>query len=92
MSKYIVGKVEIMLPFQIAPNDTGSPFVQVSLLTHRINYLTSHLQEHKKDYDARRSLLILVAKRRTYLRYIKDKFTDKYLPLITALKIRDTNK
>ncbi len=92
MSKYITNKEDICKNFKIHATDTGSPFVQVALLTSKITYLTGHLQEHKKDHDARRSLLIMVAKRRTYLSYIKKNYTDKYLPLITALKIRDTHK
>ncbi len=92
MSKYITNKNETIKPFQMHETDTGSPFVQVALLTNKITYLTEHLQEHKKDHDARRSLLIMVAKRRTYLSYIYKNFEDKYLPLIKTLKIRDTHK
>lgn len=92
MSKYIANKSETIAEFKTHQTDTGSPFVQIAILTARITYLTTHLNEHTKDHDARRSLLILVAKRKTYLSYVKKKFENKYQELITKLKIRDTHK
>lgn len=70
-------------------NDSGSPEVQVAVLSARINYLTEHLKEHKKDHHSRRGLLKLVGKRRGLLVYLKNKNYADYVALIEKLGIRD---
>jgi small subunit ribosomal protein S15 len=69
-------------------NDTGSPEVQVAILTHRINALTEHFKEHKKDNHSRRGLLKMVAGRRSLLDYLKRKDEARYQALIKKLEIR----
>jgi small subunit ribosomal protein S15 len=69
-------------------NDTGSPEVQVAILTHRINALTEHFKEHKKDNHSRRGLLKMVAGRRSLLDYLKRKDEGRYQALIKKLEIR----
>ncbi len=68
--------------------DTGSPEVQVALLTERISYLSEHMQEHKKDFHSRRGLLAMVAKRRKLLDYLKKKNVTRYQNLIKKLGLR----
>jgi small subunit ribosomal protein S15 len=68
--------------------DTGSPEVQVALLTERIGYLTEHLKAHKKDHHSRRGLLMLVGRRRRLLNYVKNKDVQRYRNIISALGIR----
>jgi small subunit ribosomal protein S15 len=68
--------------------DTGSPEVQVGLLTHRITYLTEHLKIHTKDHHSRRGLLMLVGKRRRLLNYVKNKDVQRYRTLIETLGLR----
>ncbi len=74
--------------FQLHEKDTGSADVQVAKLTERINHLTGHLGEHKKDFSTRRGLLKLVARRRKLLDYLKTKSPERYQNLLTALKLR----
>jgi small subunit ribosomal protein S15 len=74
--------------FQRAKGDTGSPEVQVALLTARINDLTPHFKEHKKDHHSRRGLLRMVSQRRKLLDYLKGKNIDSYRTLITRLGLR----
>ena len=69
-------------------HDTGSPEVQVALLTQRINQLNQHLQEHKKDHHSRRGLLQLVGKRKRLLTYLREKDVDRYRALIARLELR----
>jgi len=69
-------------------SDTGSPEVQIGLLTHRIAYLTDHLKSHKKDHHSRRGLLILVGRRRRLLSYVKNKDIKRYRTIIETLGIR----
>lgn len=69
-------------------SDTGSPEVQVALLTNRISYLTEHLKIHKKDHHSRRGLLMMVGKRRRLLNYVKSKDVNRYRKLIEAVGIR----
>ena len=69
-------------------NDTGSPEVQVALITERINYLTEHLKIHAKDFHSRRGLLVLVGRRRSLLDYLKGKNHARYQSLITKLSLR----
>ena len=71
-----------------AANDTGSPEVQVALLTARINELTPHFKEHAKDHHGRRGLLRMVSRRRKLLDYLKAKDADRYLALIAKLGLR----
>lgn len=81
-------KQEIIGKFKQHDNDTGSPEVQIALLSARINYLTEHFQTHKKDHHSRRGLLKLVGQRRRLLNYLKNKNIDKYRDLIQSLGIR----
>ena len=69
-------------------SDTGSPEVQVGLLTHRIQYLTEHLKLHKKDHHSRRGLLMLVGRRRRLLNYVKSKDVKRYRTIIESLGLR----
>ncbi|MCB0997278.1 MAG: 30S ribosomal protein S15 [Acidimicrobiales bacterium] len=69
-------------------SDTGSPEVQVALLTDRINHLTEHLKVHKKDHHSRRGLLMLVGRRRRLLDYLKDNDVERYRALIAKLGLR----
>ena len=69
-------------------NDTGSPEVQVALITERINYLTEHLKIHAKDFHSRRGLLMLVGRRRRLLDYLKAKDAKRYQTLIGRLSLR----
>ena len=68
--------------------NTGSPESQIALFTHRIDHLTKHLKENKKDINTRRSLILLVGKRRKLLNYLKDKEIDRYRAIIKKLNIR----
>jgi small subunit ribosomal protein S15 len=81
-------KKKIIKKHQHHGKDTGSPEVQVAILTHRINDLTEHLKTHKKDVHSRRGLLKLVGKRRSHLQYLKHKNKEGYEELIGKLKIR----
>ena len=81
-------KAQIVKDFQRAANDTGSPEVQVALMTGRINELTGHFKAHVKDFHSRRGLLMLVSKRRSLLDYLKRKNVDGYKALIERLGIR----
>ena len=79
---------KIVADYQRAPKDTGSPEVQVSLLTARITYLTEHFKSNKKDNHSRRGLLALVSQRRRLLDYLKGKDLSRYQVLIERLGIR----
>lgn len=81
-------KAEIIKEFGRTPNDTGSPEVQVALLTERINTLTEHLKENKKDHHSRRGLLKMVGRRRNLLAYLKDRDLEGYRALIAKLGLR----
>ena len=81
-------KAEIIEDYKQHAGDTGSPEVQVALLTHRINQLTEHFKEHKKDHHGRRGLLILVGRRRRLLDYLKSKSLTRYRTTIERLGIR----
>jgi small subunit ribosomal protein S15 len=81
-------KTEVIGEYQKAEGDTGSPEVQVAILTTRINNLTEHLKTHKKDFHSRRGLLSMVGKRRSLLDYVKRKDEERYKELITRLGIR----
>ena len=81
-------KKDLIEQFKLHEDDTGSPEVQVGLLTHRISYLTEHLKVHKKDHPSRRGLLILVGRRRRLLNYVKNKDVKRYRTIIENLGIR----
>ena len=81
-------KQEIIEKYQRDEKDTGSPEVQIALLTERISQLTSHLKEHKHDHSSRRGLLKMVGQRRKLLRYLKNKDVERYRELISNLGIR----
>ncbi|MGY9018810.1 MAG: 30S ribosomal protein S15 [Alphaproteobacteria bacterium] len=81
-------KGELIKEFRQTDDDTGSPEVQVSILTERINNLTEHLKEHKKDHHSRRGLLIMVGQRRRLLDYLNRKNTARYQDLIKRLGLR----
>lgn len=81
-------KAKTITEFRTHDKDTGSPDVQIALLTERINNLTEHLQTNKKDFSSRRGLLILVSKRRRLQEYLKRKDETRYQALTKKLKIR----
>lgn len=81
-------KTAIMAEFKLHESDTGSPEVQVALITRRINDITVHLKVHSKDFSTRRGLLKLIGQRRRLLDYLKRKDINRYRELIKALKIR----
>ena len=81
-------KVETISKFQTHESDTGSPEVQIALLTERISHLTEHLKVHKKDHHSRRGLLMMVGKRRRLLEYLKRTDLDRYRQLIEDLGLR----
>lgn len=81
-------KQKIIQQYRIHEKDTGSPEVQIALLTHRINHLTEHLQKHKKDFASRRGLIMMVNKRRRLLEYLKEKDRERYLKLTQKLGLR----
>ncbi len=81
-------KAEIIKGYERHPGDTGSPEVQVALLTERINGLTDHFKAHKKDHHSRRGLLMLVSQRKSLLGYLKGKDTERYRTLIQRLGLR----
>ncbi|WP_317854191.1 30S ribosomal protein S15 [Chakrabartyella piscis] len=83
-----INKQEIMEKFARTPGDTGSPEVQVALLTARITMLTEHLKEHKKDHHSRRGLLKMVGQRRGLLNYLKGVDIERYRALIAELGLR----
>jgi small subunit ribosomal protein S15 len=81
-------KQKIVEQFRLHEKDTGSPEVQIALLTERINYLTEHFKTHKKDHHSRQGLLKLVSLRRSLLDYLKRNDTERYRTLIEQLGIR----
>ncbi|HZH93595.1 MAG: 30S ribosomal protein S15 [Gudongella sp.] len=81
-------KDNIIEEYKMHEGDTGSPEVQVALLTHRINSVNEHLQSHKKDHHSRRGLLKMVGQRRNLLRYLQNKDIERYRSLIEKLGIR----
>ena len=80
-------KLEIIKKFAREKGDTGSPEVQIALLSMQIEKLAEHLKEHKKDVHSRRGLLSMVAKRRRLLNYLKEKDEDRYTKLAKELKL-----
>ncbi|PID65434.1 MAG: 30S ribosomal protein S15 [Gammaproteobacteria bacterium] len=81
-------KAEIIKAFGKNENDTGSPEVQIALLTHRINDLQHHFKTHKKDHHSRRGLLALVNSRRNHLNYLKNNDLDRYKAILAKLGLR----
>ena len=81
-------KQEIISSYRTHESDTGSPEVQIALLSERITYLTDHFKVHKKDHHSRRGLLKLVAKRRHLLDYLKKNDVERYRTIIKSLGIR----
>lgn len=88
MSIEAARKQELIKEYQTDKNDTGSPEVQIAILTERINNLSGHMQQHKKDVHSRRGLLAMVAKRRKLLDYLKRIDEERYQKIIKALGIR----
>ena len=84
----VVQKEQVVKQYQRSGKDTGSPEVQIALLTERINSLTEHFKMHVKDFHSRRGLLKLVSQRRKLLDYLKRKDADKYRDLIERLSLR----
>jgi small subunit ribosomal protein S15 len=83
-----VKKAEIISEYKLKDGDTGSPEVQVAILTYRINDLNEHLKIHKKDHHSRRGLLKMVGQRRNLLNYLRDKDIERYRTLISRLGLR----
>ena len=81
-------KKELINQFKLHDSDTGSPEVQIGLLTHRIKYLTEHLKIHKKDHHSRRGLLMLVGRRRRLLNYVKNNDVKRYRTILETLGLR----
>jgi small subunit ribosomal protein S15 len=81
-------KDELVRDYSVHEKDTGSPEVQVAILTERIKYLTTHLKAHKHDYHTRRGLLMLVGQRRRQLRYLNNRDVNRYRELIARLGLR----
>ena len=81
-------KTELIGSYKTHEGDTGSPEVQVAILSERINYLTEHFKTHAKDHHSRRGLLMLVGRRRSLLDYLKSRDVQRYAELIKRLNIR----
>ena len=88
MSLAVEQKSEIISKYKIHKSDSGSPEVQVALLSQRILELTEHFKTHHKDHHSRRGLLTMVAQRRKMLKYLKDRSPERYRTLIQSLGIR----
>lgn len=81
-------KAELIGSFKTHPSDTGSPEVQIAILTERINYLTEHFKTHAKDHHSRRGLLKMVSKRRRLLDFLKEEDSKRYKAILKQLNIR----
>ena len=81
-------KKKIIAEYATTEGDTGSPEVQIALLTHRISHLTEHLKQHKHDHHTRRGLLLLVGQRRRLLNYLQNNDIERYRSLIERLGLR----
>jgi small subunit ribosomal protein S15 len=81
-------KKKIIAEYALTPGDTGSPDVQIALLTKRIAHLTEHLKQHKGDHHSRRGLMLLVGQRRRLLNYVAKKDVEHYRELISRLGLR----
>ena len=81
-------KQTLIKEFQLHETDTGSPEVQIAILTNKITYLTEHLRQHPKDHHSRRGMLKMVGQRRSLLNYVKSKDIERYRKIINVLGIR----
>ena len=81
-------KTEIIENYKVHPKDTGSPVVQIALLTEKINYLSEHFKSHKKDLHSRRGLLMMISRRRRLLDYLKRSDLEKYQETLNKLNLR----
>jgi small subunit ribosomal protein S15 len=81
-------KAQIIEKYKLHDGDTGSPEVQIAILTERINHLNEHLKEHKKDHHSRRGLLKMVGQRRGLLNYLQEKDIERYRAIIEKLNLR----
>ena len=81
-------KQKLIEKYRVHVNDTGSPEVQIAILTERINYLTEHLREHKKDHHSRRGLLKMVGQRRGLLNYLRENDIERYRSILEKLNLR----
>jgi len=81
-------KKQLIEKYRLHQEDTGSPEVQIAILTERINYLTGHLKEHKKDHHSRRGLLKMVGQRRGLLNYLRDNDIERYRTILQQLNLR----
>ena len=88
MPLYTAAKKEILAEYATSEGDTGSPEVQVALLTRRINHLTEHLKVHKHDHHSRRGLLLLVGQRRRLLNYLQKTDIERYRSIVQRLGLR----
>ena len=88
MSKSQLDKSSVIADFKSHDTDTGSPEVQIALLTQRISHLTEHLRTHRKDFHSRRGLIAMTSRRRKLLDYVKRHDLDKYKQLLERLKLR----
>ena len=88
MSMSTEKKLEIIEQYRLHESDTGSPEVQIALLSYEIAHLTEHLKVHKKDFHSRRGLLKMVGRRRSLLNYLKSNDIDRYRQIITRLGLR----
>ncbi|HBN27043.1 MAG TPA: 30S ribosomal protein S15 [Desulfobacteraceae bacterium] len=88
MGRLTYDKRKLIDDYKLHETDTGSPEVQIGLLTHRISYLTDHLKIHKKDHHSRRGLLKLVGRRRRLLDYVKGSDVQRYRVIIETLGLR----
>ncbi len=88
MAQSAQDKKELINQYKLHDSDTGSPEVQIGLLTHRIQYLTEHLKVHKKDHHSRRGLLMLVGQRRRLLNYVKNNDIQRYRAILENLGLR----
>lgn len=88
MSLVVETKSQVITTFRVHKTDTGSPEVQIALLSQRIVMLTDHFKTHKKDHHSRRGLLMLVARRRRLLDYLKSRSPERYVKIIQSLGIR----
>ncbi|WP_066635304.1 30S ribosomal protein S15 [Desulfolucanica intricata] len=88
MALNVEQKRDIIDKYKMHDNDTGSPEVQIAILTEKINYLTEHLKIHKKDHHSRRGLLKMVGQRRALLNYLQNRDFDRYRAIISKLGLR----
>jgi small subunit ribosomal protein S15 len=88
MALAVVEKSQVIAKYRVHKSDSGSPEVQIALLSQRISQLTDHLKTHRKDYHSTRGLLTMVARRRKMIKYLKDRSPERYKTLIQSLGIR----